>query len=134
MSFAIEAPPESPGHVGHTPQPFAGLGLSLGRLHDRGGIFGSGVVRALLGLALGPGTLAPEPAQEYAMQPFGVPGGRADRAKPPKPEEQRQSRTHTLLQLEESSVQLGRSGRVNHSISQGLMDALDDYRTWKAPR
>lgn len=134
MSIPIEAPPERPGHVGHTPQPQATLGLSLGRLHDlAGGLFGSGVVRALTGRAQSAGVLGADPTVEYAMQPFGIPGGRDLRAQPPSVAEQAAAHAHTLLALEEASIKLGRSGG-HQPVPVALAAALDDYRTWKAPR
>jgi hypothetical protein len=135
MSVPIEAPESSPGHVGHTPQPWANLGLSLGRLHDlAGGVFGSAIVRAMLGQRESPGTLGAAPMQEYALQPFGIPGRQDARAKPPTPAQAAASTAHTILALEEASIKLGRSGRHDQTVPTELRNALDDYRTWKAPR
>jgi hypothetical protein len=135
VSIGIEAPPESPGHVGHTPQPQANWGLNLGRLFDQeGGIMGSAIVRALTGRPESAGTLGAEPQQEYAMQPFGIPGRTADRAQPPSPQQELAAHSHTLLSLEEASILFQRSGRVDATVPQQLNDLLDDYRTWKAPR
>lgn len=137
MSIPIEAPETRPGHAGHTPQPFANLGLSLGRIHDRlGGVFGSGIVRALIGLPESAGTLGAEPMQEYAMQPFGIPGG----MEPGSPKlvksakEQAAAHAHTVLALEEATYQYGRSGRTNYTVPQGIQRALEDAQTWTAPR
>lgn len=137
MSIPIDAPPSSPGHVGHTPQPWANLGLSLGRLHDlAGGIFGSAIVRALTMQPESAGTLGAQPMQEYAMQPFGIPGGmRPGSPKQiPDPKKAQLAHAHTVLALEEAAVRLGRSGRVNATVPLGLQDALDNAATWQAPR
>jgi hypothetical protein len=135
MSIPIEAPPETPGHVGHTPTPNVNLGMRLGRFHDlAGGIFGSGVVRAILGQPQSAGVPPIAARPEYALQPFGIPGRSDSRAKPPSPELQAAAHAHTLLSLEEASIKFQRSGRVNHSVPQQLRSLLDDYRTWKAPR
>lgn len=134
MSIPIDAPPETPGHVGHTPQPRATLGLGAGRLHDlAGGMFGSGIVRALTGSPESAGTLGAEPQQEYAMQAFGVPDG----MEPGSPKRIKSAQAnlaahqHTLLALEAASIELGRSGRVNGSVPQGLQDALSVSATWQ---
>lgn len=133
MSIVVEAPPERPGHVGHTPQPWVNLGLRAGQFHDLvGGIFGSGVVRAMLGLAQSAGVLGAEPPVEYAAQPFTIPGvqdGRAD----PSPQAQAAAHAHTLLALEEASYKFGRGGG-KQAMPEALQSALDDFRLWKAPR
>lgn len=134
MSVPIEAPPESPGHVGHTPQPWVNLGLRLGRFHDlAGGIFGSAIVRALIGAPESAGTLGADGLQEYAAQPFGIPGRSDSAARPPTPAQQAAAHAHTLLALEEASVKLGRSGG-QQPVSVALQAALDESRTWTAPR
>ncbi len=90
------------GFLTHTPQRQAQLGLSLGRLHDiAGGVFGSAIVRALIGAPESAGTLGADPPVEYAMQPFGIPGG----MEPGSPKRVRNAKTeaaahaHTLLSL-----------------------------------
>jgi hypothetical protein len=128
VSVPIEAPPESPGHVGHTPQPWVNLGLSLGRLHDRfGGIFGGEVVRALLGRGVpsDPGA----PAQtELALQSFALPRRLSDPSAPA----QVAAHQHTLLQLEEASYKTRRAGKAIGLPAQ-LRAALAERRTWQAP-
>lgn len=152
MSIAIEAPPESPGHVGHTPQPWINLGLRAGRMYDAGGIFGSVVVRSLLGLFTAPGKderrmdaagesagmIPPvDPRTEYAMQPFGIPGGNgAFRAgtQVPKPRtvhEQALAHAHTVLQLEEASYKVGRNPQAG--MPESLQRALEDIRLFQVP-
>lgn len=134
MGIPIDAPPESPGHAGHTPQPFANLGLGLGRLHDlAGGLFGSGIVRALTGRPESAGTLGALPFQTYAAQVFGIPGGMEPGSPQPvtvKAKNSLLAHTHTLLELEVASIELGRSDRVDGSVPQGLTDALSASLTW----
>jgi hypothetical protein len=137
MSIPIEAPPESPGHVGHTPQPWMNLGMSLGRLHDlAGGIFGSAIVRALTGQPESAGTLGAAPAQEYAMQPFGIPGGMEPGSPKRIPDAKKAlaAHAHTVLALEEASLKYGRTGRTNYTVPQGLIDSLEFSQTWQSPR
>jgi hypothetical protein len=133
VSVPIEAPPERPGHVGHTPQGFINLGMRLGRFYELGGIFGSGVVRALTGGPQSAGVLGADLTVDYAMQPFGIPGRTDDRAKPPTPAAAAASTAHTLLALEEARIKFGRGGN-RQSVPQALQDALDEFRTWRAPR
>lgn len=151
MSIAIEAPPESPGHVGHTPQPQANLGLRLGRYYDAGGIFGSVVVRSLLGMLTAPGKderrmdaagelagmiPAVDPPSEYAMQPFGIPGGEGafrSAHQMPKPRTARQealSRAHTVMALEEAQYKVGRNPQPG--MPESLARALEDLRLFRA--
>jgi hypothetical protein len=128
VSIPIDAPPESPGHVGHTPTPNVNLGLSLGRLHDlAGGLFGSGIVRAILGQPESEGTLGAAPMQEYAMQAFGIPGGMEPGSPKQVPSAAVQAAAHanTMLSLEESTIRFNRSGRVDGTVPQGIRDALD---------
>jgi hypothetical protein len=153
MSVPIEAPPESPGHVGHTPQPWANLGLRLGRMYDAGGLFGSTVVRALLGQTTAPGKgerrmdaagedagmLPPlDPPQEYALQPFGIPGGAgafrtsAQQRKPRTVRDEALAHAHTVLALEEASYKVGRNPQPN--MPDAIARALEDLRSWQAPR
>ncbi|HEY2936746.1 MAG TPA: hypothetical protein VGJ25_09100 [Gaiellaceae bacterium] len=137
MSADVSAGPERPGFVTHTPQRHAQRGLSLGRLGDlAGGIFGSGVVRALTGQAQSPGVLGAQPAQEYAMQPFGIPGGMEPGQPKQLPDAKKAlaAHAHTLLALEESSIKFQRSGRVNSHVPQQLRDALELSQNWTAPR
>lgn len=135
MSVPIDAP-EGSTHAGHTPQGFMVLGLSLGRLHDAGGIFGSAIVRALTGQPESAGTLGAQETVEYAMQPFGIPGGMEPGSpkKVPDAKASLAAHQHTLLSLEEASIKLGRSGRADSTVPQGLQDALDAAQTWQAPR
>lgn len=133
MSVVVEAPPERPGHVGHTPQPWVNLGLRAGRFHDLlGGVFGSGVVRAMLGRPTGDPLGEGQPT-EYAMQPFGIPGSLDTRANPPTAERAAAAHAHTLLALEEAAIKFGRGGG-KQAMPAALDAALTDYRTWKAPR
>jgi|SRR5579862_3987244 len=137
MGIPIEAPPDRPGHAGWTAQPQRDLGLSLGRLHDlAGGLFGSGIVRALVGLPESAGTLGAEPLQEYALQPFGVPGSQDPSA--PKPAAAAKAslaaHAHTVLALEEAAIKFGRSDRTDNTVPQDLQDALNAAQTWQAPR
>lgn len=137
MSIPIEAPEDQPGHAGHTPQPWANFGLNLGRLHDlAGGIFGSGIVRAILGQPESAGTLGALPLQEYAMQPFGIPGGMEPGAPKQLPDAKKSlaAHAHTVLSLEEAALKFGRSGRVNATVPDGLRAALDASQTWDSPR
>jgi hypothetical protein len=150
MSIAIEAPPESPGHVGHTPQPWANLGLRAGRYYDAGGIFGSVVVRSLLGLLTAPGKderrmdaagelagmIPPvDPPSEYALQPFGIPGGAGafrSAAQQPKPRTARQqalSNAHTVLAMEEAAYKVGRNPQPG--MPESLARALEDLRLFQ---
>jgi hypothetical protein len=134
MSWPIDAPPESPGHAGHTPTPEVNLGLSAGRLHDPdGGLFGSAIVRALTSRPESAGTLGAMPQQAYAGQVFGIPGGMEPGSPKlvPSAKVQQASHAHVLLQLEAASIELGRSDRVDASTSQGLQDALDASQTWQ---
>ena len=137
MSVPIDAPPESPGHAGHTPTPNVNLGLSAGRLHDlSGGLFGSSIVRAMVGRPESAGTLGAQPMQEYAAQSFGIPGG----MEPGSPKQipsaavAQASHAHTLLALEAATIEYGRSDRVDGTVPQSLADALDAAQTWQAPR
>lgn len=128
MSVPIDAPPESPGHVGHTPTPNVNLGLSLGRLHDlAGGLFGSAIVRAILGRPESEGTLGAQPLQEYAMQPFGIPGGMEPGApkRVPSAAVAAAANANIVLSLEESTIRYNRSGRVDASVPQGVRDAIE---------
>jgi hypothetical protein len=137
VSFAIEATPDSPGHVEPwRPQPWRDLGLSLGRLHTMGGIFGSAIVRAMLGQEESGGTLGAAPMQEYAMQPFGIPGGMEPGSRKVTPDAKKAlaAHAHTVLALEEASIKYQRSGRVNGTVPQDLQMALDTAATWTAPR
>lgn len=128
MSIAIEAPPESPGHVGHTPQPWVNLGLGLGRLHDlRGGIFGGEVVRSLLGLGV-PSDPREPGRSEYAMQSFALPRRLSDPSAPA----QLAAHQHTLLQLQEASYKTSAAGKAI-GLPQQLRAALAERRTWQAP-
>lgn len=134
MSVVVEAPPERPGHVGHTPQPWVNLGLRAGRYYDLfGGIFGSGVVRSMLGIVTDDPTGYPGPPVEYAMQPFGIPGSGDTRANPPTADRAAAAHAHTVLALEEAAYKFGR-GAGKQSMPTALQSTLDDYRTWKAPR
>ena len=137
MSIPIEAPPGSPGHVGHTPQGFANLGLGLGRNHDpNGGLFGSGVVRALTQRPQSQGVLGAEPQQEYAAQVFGVPGGMEPGSPKQVPDARKSlaATAHTLLALEAAAIELGRGGRTNSYVPQGLAEALAASQQFEAPR
>lgn len=136
MGVPIESP-EGSTHAGHTPQPWMVLGLGRGRIHDAaGGIFGSAIVRALTGRAESAGTLGAQMSHDYAMQPFGIPGG----MEPGSPKMVPNARAgllahaHTVLSLEEASIKFSRSDRTNNSVPQGLQDALDAAQTWQAPR
>jgi hypothetical protein len=132
VSIVVEAPPERPGHVGHTPQPWANLGLRAGRIHDLlGGVFGSGVVRAMLGRPNGDPYGSGLPV-EYAMQPFGIPGS-SDLRAAPSPDQAAAAHAHTVLALEEAAIKFGRGGG-KQAMPAALDSALSDYRTWKAPR
>jgi hypothetical protein len=125
----------------------------LGRIHQAGGVFGSGVVRAMLGLfppsrddpnrrADGAGDTAgildADPRVEYALQPFGIPGGQGtfrSAAMQPKPRSARDyalAHEHTLLAIQEASYHTRKTPQA--SVPESLRAALDDMRTWKAPR
>jgi hypothetical protein len=90
-------------------------------------------VRALLGQPQSAGVPQVGMQVEYAMQPFGIPGRTDGRAAPPSPELQAAAHAHTVLSLEEAGIKLGRGGG-RQSVPVALRRALEDLRTWKAPR